>query len=158
MHSGGMLCDISGDLDWISALAAPIGGLTAARFSYEWLPLLPEADPADRPTDRDRKMLKRAYAVSILIALCCAVMLVVILTPARQPMRFVSKASILAGPALLAFGVYGLALPEVAKRMVRPGPLIHLISKPKRLGRTIDERRLMRASSVLFIVLAVWMH
>jgi hypothetical protein len=109
---------------------------------------------------RDRLSYYGAGLLALAVGALAAVVLYVASPPHGEPMRsspFDTTGRVI-GPIFLALGVAALVQPTLLRRLVRPGPLVHLLHKANRRRSGIDTRPAYVWIGLIIGSLAVLFH
>lgn len=142
------------------ALLAVIFAIIARRAGGKWFPKLAEVDPDDPATRRDQWLYYAANGVAVVVGTAGAALLYFGCAPVAAAMRFSPFDGFgrLLGPFFVVLGGGGMVLPMLARKMVRPGPLLHILHRANRRYGGADMTRALLVVSSLVLAAAILLH
>lgn len=161
--------DLVAEQIWTSLATIAVLALVGAALRFLTLrgkyPRLPEPDPADPDTARDRRRYHLANALAVVIGLAAGAALWATPPLAEDGVLWRSSlyehpAARLLGPLFVVLAVGGLAVVPLAERLVAPGPLLHIMvrSSRRQFAAGVDLRPALRWLSLVLGTLAILVH
>jgi len=143
-----------------AALTAACFALVAKMKGRRWFPPLPEADPDDPETRRDKLAYYGANALALLVGAAAGVSLLLLTPPPDGPMRFspFDRGGRYIGPVFVLLGIGGAVVPWIVRRMVRPGPLLHILHRTCRQYGGVDVGPILVRFGCVVATIAVVLH
>lgn len=146
------------------AVMLAIGALLRSLSNRGKWPRLPEPDPAQVDTTRDRLRYYLANTLAVLIGVVAGLALWLLPPQTEEGMLFRSSAydhvGRLIGPMFFGLGAGGLVLPPITMRLVAPGPLLHILTRSamRQVKAPLDLLPALRWLSSGILVVALLVH
>jgi len=143
-----------------SVLLTVVFAIIARRAGDKWFPKLAEADPDDPDTRRDLWTYYAANGLAVVVGIAAAALLYFGCGPVDAPMSFSPFDGVgrLLGPFFVVLGGGGMVLPMLARKMVRPGPLLHILHRSNQRFGGADMTRALLVVSSIVVPVAILLH